>query len=374
MIRSLPIFLLATLAMALNPLAFGQIRDPLAARGEPVEPKTRLSVGYRLMFNVDFTFNGIGSGEQSPFDPTDFTANRQFADGFVGGEAGPIAPGFTNNYAFDSVDQVSDNPQSSTGRALSLRRLFTDTSGADSAASGDPKGGSGWELKWRRRMLDLDGGFSAGLIFGFGFNSLDAERSLQVQADLKSEVSRFEFPENFNLDGLEDGFDSVLAGNNAVPLLNGQPFEVVGDIDEGRQVPVDESFEIDAAAYTLRLGPVLEWQVLERLRLQMSAGFATMYLDSVFTVDQRIVFQEADATDGTGADIASSQVSRREGQWLLGAFADASAFYRINRGVEVFSGFQYQGLEGFDQPAGTRSADISLDSAVVVELGLGFTF
>lgn len=352
-------------------------REILAAATKeqsPAEKLNRLSLAYRLGFDISAKFKGLGgfSTSSSPGPATGGGISRFYDDGYnkvdiTGNNHGPGFENTTWNWGFDNNLVLPQLPGNDTIVMHSSVGL------ADgSLASSDNRPAQGCELVYDR-ILGRIGKASWGLEAGIGFNqiSLANRGTTFASVSLLSDAYRL-FGVVPPIDG-NQGYHGDYAGPGPVIAAspttdgteNGTTTRTITTIN-GAQA-ISGNYHIDAQIFALQVGPYFELPLGEKVFVSASGGFAAVRVDSKFD------FNETTSIAGVSGT-QSHTGSGRAGEFLYGGYAGGKVSYKMSDAVNVFAGAKWQDAGTYTHNLAGKRAEINVGGTVYFTAGVGFNF
>jgi len=350
--------------------------EQLLERNEDSRGRFRLKGKAGFLMRGSFTGLGmysrpLGPSGIGPGAPAG-EANRYYDDGFNLTDLGPAVDTRTGDWGFYNESQADRTGGSETITMNSSTAL------SDAAVKNvDSDIAPGVELGYLYRVRETSRG-SWGILAAFGYSFVSvSDNSLALGTEVK----------------ISDTFDgsgavipaAVYEGSQAgVPRIENDPkgARVTATIPGGSGV--GGLREIDANVLDFRLGPALEYDLSEKVTLNLSAGGVAALIDSEFSVSESTTilgnvapYALRDDVPPGGTALSPTQTtntSASDSGFVFGAFAGVDLDFEISPRTSIFVGAQYQYLQDFTQTLGARRATLHLDRALNANLGLSFSF
>jgi hypothetical protein len=319
----------------------------------PARDSNRIGISYRVGYNIDATFSGIGrSAAASNPGPMTGGVNHEYDDGYVRVDSTNNGLDLTWNWGFESPSQVSgDNLFMHSTRSL----------GGSSRSGGDDLH-HGMEATYSREL----GTYKKarwGVEGAFNYLNVAIRDNGSVGADL--EVTT----DTYDLEGI-DPFDPPGSQNPYQGTFTG-PGPLIADAPINRTVQVTPGVvtgrrELDANLFGFRVGPYIEWPIADKWTVGLNAGFALVVVDSEFDFRETV-----SPSSGTPFTVSGSG---SETDLLPGGYIGANVAYRIADSVTLFSSAQFQYAGEFKQEVQGKHAELDLGKSLFVTLGVNYSF
>jgi len=334
---------------------------------QPTEPRlNRVSVGYRVGFNISAQFKNLGQFTRSNpgSDPAMFppppSVDRTYDDGFVRVDSLNNAGGVTTFFGYDSSSQL--NGPNATATELALHSATLSPPNQSSEANDSPH--HGLEVIYNRELGRGDR-FRWGLEGGFGYSPVCIQDNSKIRGTLTIITDTYDISGLVPRGGIPPApYSGPYSGVGGVdPEIPETPTRTIDVSPPGTIIPGRR--KVDANFYNLRVGPYLEYPTQGRWSFLLSGGLALAYVDSRFTWSE---------TGTIGAVSTTAHGSERDSDILVGGYVSGTALYALNNRWNLFGSVQYQGLTDFTQKASSKEVTLSLDSSVFLVFGLGYSF
>jgi hypothetical protein len=263
-----------------------------------------------------------------------------YQDGYVGVDTSGNAGGVTWYWGYARADQVvGDNLLLTTSSAGTL---FKDI-------DKDPQ--HGVEITYARRLGEFKG-YKWGLEGGVNYMDLDF-RSRRV-AD----------PNLLSVDAFSLGSPPIVpplapyAGsfNGPGPLINATP----------TRYPVTVVSEFNPAVFGLKFGPYIERPLTKRLSVNLSGGFALVFADGDFLVQQSVTVP--------GLGTSTSRITKSDLAVLPGGYVAGSLSWAVCDSINLFTALQYQNAGRYSHNAGDKRAEIDFSNSLFLSFGFSHPF
>ncbi|RPJ34600.1 MAG: hypothetical protein EHM17_06085 [Verrucomicrobiaceae bacterium] len=320
----------------------------------------RVGLGYRAAFNISADFSGLG-GYASPNLPgapgriqgAPGTVVRSYDDGFIGIDESGNANGRTTYWGYDSDAQVS-------GDNVLMRNSGSPGTARSNDVDEEPL--NGLELSYQQ---PLGGGRNLrwGLEGALNWMNLDFDDRRSLSGDIVTTTH------SFALDGvLPPVAPPIYVGpveGPGAPQLSDTAVNA-GTSTQPGAAAITGSRSLEGNLYGMRIGPFLEYEITPRVSLDLAAGLVLGLIDSEFS--------HTDTTSLGGLGSQTVSADSRETEWLCGAYLRAQVNVKVYENISAFGGVEFNNLGTFDQRAGNAEAELDLNGAVILILGVGVAF
>jgi hypothetical protein len=314
---------------------------PFVMRGQDLhqdlpDNPNRFSFGPTFGFNFKARFyDNINPG------PAAGDANHTYNDGYVLVDSSGDAGGLTRNWGYQNASQVA-------GGNINYHAIQD-----YSSTSGNPQYGA--ELIYQRVLGPLP--FLSGdwgLETGFGFTELDLRENLGGTAPATID--------SFPLNGVIPpgaGYNGTSSGPG--PLLGDTPTRTA------TSAAVSGYQKLSGQLFSLRLGPLAEWNLTHKLTLAASVGLTL----APTKVDYD--FSETGVLAAGGGVITESGHSSKT-KLLYGPYVGAMLHYDLSKCWDVYVGARFQHLDKLDVSSGGHTAQLDPGLTVYATAGLTWKF
>ena len=306
---------------------------------------------------------------------------RAYDDGTVnldartGAGGAAVKDGLTNTWDYQFSSQVTP------GGDIAFHTY--DVTSAGAAMKGKTSSAAGWELQMGHRFRKIARKIDFSLVAGFSFSGLNAKVSGTVPAQLNTLTDVYSLngqtPPDAPYTAPTFGSQGVYDANGN-PLLNSDGSQQTRSVETSTLLAdlptrttatgvtdVRGHWQIKGASYTLRVGPLLQVPLSERIKVTFGAGAALVYVGSRYIADETADIEETTSTLQT--------VEEKDRRVLLpGYYADAGAEYWITERAGFYLGASYQKAGSFDQTLNDRTAKIDLSTTYGVQSGITLRF
>lgn len=378
-------FALAALLTLAPLVSYSQSQRELF-RPPPERRSDRINIGYRGMFGTDVEFSNVGNVALPVIQSEngDFIV-RNYDDGHVGMDStyteanGYTSDGKTAYFSYSNHERQYDpttntlnyNAYSSEGAS----RSFTEDSGM----------ATGWELQYTRFFGKKQ---RFGWMFGFSFNSFNVSNNSNTFADLRVITDHYQLdgssalPPAPYMGGLTrdaKNSDEVVVPRPLMPL---NPTSSTETFLPGEAVVVGQ-YQLRSAFFTFRTGPLYQLQFGKKFSIEIGAGVTGMFFSGEYSVFETVYpkWQLNPAGDPVVVESTHGlrnifKATERDGEWLVGIYADVTANYQWTDRVNIFGGVEYQALGNFTGTDGvsSRTVEVDMGGNAYARAGLGIKF
>lgn len=343
-------------------------------------PDNTLSVGIRVSGKAKVQFSGIGtiSNENTPTGDLTSELTRVYDNGAVGldqrldANGSPIPnDGKTNNWRFDSADQVSAD---STGIYMTSYSTVSDGTMVDAKSGPTP----GVDIEVSRRV----GGrkIKWGLQAGLGLNDINAKSTGEISASLRSLTDFYSLlgaaVPTAPYDGPVTRTDVVTNPDGSVTtiqtdittLLSELPLDRTDTLTEGG-AQINGFWQVKGAYLSARLGPWIEMPINEKIKVRASGGVSGTVIGAFMRFDERFLIP--DSTE----ELAASDQTSTDAWGMFGGYVALEGQYWLTERSGFFAGASYEAVSGDVQlRSGERLADMNVDAGAGVRFGFTTRF
>jgi hypothetical protein len=337
----------------------------MATGAQAAEWTKHFRIGLDAAFNIDATFDQSGMysvptqiGAANDTLSGDTAINRDYDDGYVRVDDTGNGGGRTSYWGFTDRSTQYD----AAAGTLTMRKAtsFT-TAGGGTTEEDAPYLGIdavyGMSTPWRERL-------SVGWEIGINFMPIDIQdrRSLAATRDETLHV----YPTGGMVPpgGGPGGFNNYNGGPSGVgPLLPDMPTAsrtqtVAGTLDGSRG--------LEGNLYTLRLGPMLRWQMTPYWALSGSAGASVAMLHADMKINETM--------NSVGAPPLTIGARNSDSDLSYGGYIGGVVTYDTGYYWEVFIGAHFVTMTDAELTGGGRRASLSLGSGLHVTAGISWSF
>ncbi len=122
--------------------------------------------------------------------------------------------------------------------------------------------------------------------------------------------------------------------------------------------------EFEANVFSWRVGPYVELPLNEKFSVSLSGGFSLAYVASDFQFFDQVALPDVPNVFGGGTD----------DDLILGGYVSGALRYRVGEAWEISGAVQFQHLEKYAHRESARAAILDMGQAVLVTLGVHYTF
>lgn len=353
-----------------QPIEETNLRIPLIPAG--LTNLNRFSFSYRMGFNYSVSFRGLGGyslgnsgpgGQRTPSgDPYNYDNGYIYPDQTTAS----AHPGYTWYYGYQA-----GTPMNSAGTQFSL---YKNTASANASETQDQNGPTeGFELNYDRQLGHI-GPIWWGVEAAFGYNHVDIHDDRPLVENLTRTTDTFQTGGGAVLNPAP--FQGTVTGPGEGDA-NGWPLVGLTPVSSSSQSVSDAasitgSRELDAQIFTFRLGPYIDLPLTHRFMATFSGGLLILDVVSQFTFNETVSINPAYSLVTLPGE--SHQGSVNSNDILLGVYASGNISYALSDHVRLVAGAQLESTDNFTQSVAGKSAVLNLEKAVLVTLGLSYSF
>lgn len=343
-------------------------------------PDNTLSVGIRVSGKAKVEFSGIGTINNVTMPTEDMTAeiNRSYTNGAVrvdqrtDANGNPVPDdGKTNNWGFESMDQVSAD-----GTGIYMTSYSTVSDGSLVNAKSGPTPGVDIEVSRRVGGRKIKWGLQAGL----GLNDINAKSTGEITASLRALTDFYSLlgaaaPEA-PYEGPVTRTDVVTNPDGSVStvqtdittLLSELPLDRTDTLTEGG-AQINGLWQVKGAYLSARLGPWIEMPLSEKIKLRASGGVSGTVIGAFMRFDERFLIP--DSTE----ELQASDQTNTDAWGMFGGYVALEGQYWLTERSGFFAGASYEAVSGDVQlRSGDRLADMNVESGAGLRLGFTTRF
>jgi len=306
-----------------------------------------LTVGPQFGLNINARFDHAGNvNPASPGPATGSGVDRTYNDGFVHVDSSGDAGSQTWNWGYQNAPQAQ-------GSTLTMHS-------ASIAAAGKSEQNSdlnpGFDLAFGHRLGTVLGG-SWGVQAAFDFTdiSIDDNHPLSGTGTLISDA--------FSL-GRTTPPQAPYSGsfNGPGPLLGDSPTRTTMT----DTIQITGQRKLDAQVCALRAGPYFEFPFGKQWSGRFGGGLAVAIVETSYSYNETMTFGSGPVINSTGSS-SGAEVG-------VGGYLDGKLLYAVTPETSFFAGAQYEYLGKFSRTAGGEQAQLDMNSAVYLLLGVQVSF
>jgi len=314
-------------------------------------------------------------------DPTGLE-NRAYNDGNVlldqrkAQDGSLVGDGLTNSWNFVNTSQATASGD------LAFHDYTSTSLGASERAKSNTA--AGWELQVGHSLGKIGRKVDFSVVGGFSFSSIDAKASAVVPGLMTTVTDVYPLygqdvptpPYSAPQSGSQYVYD---ANGNQVLDIYGNPTTTTFDNSTllGNQpnrttttnvADVQGYWQLKGAYYTLKVGPMLQVPITERIKFSVGAGVGVALVGTTYSVDE--ILQVGDVNDST----VEAKDSQSRFVMLPLYYANADAEYWVTERSGFYLGVNGQKSGSYDQSVGGRTATIDLGTTYGVQSGITLRF
>lgn len=350
----------------------------------PLVPSgNQMHFGLRVIGGPKVSFGHLGIVPSNVFTgDTQTLSNRSYNDGYVSLDArvdhngNSIDDGFTNTWKYNDSTQVTP------GGDIAFHAYSADSIGAGTHTKSGA--GAGWELRMSRNLGRIAHKIDFSIVAGFTFSDMNAKTTGDIPAQLITTTDVYSLngqpvpaapytaPSTTTVNVYDANGNPLLTSGGAIvtttvdntTLLSGLP---ISRTTTTGSTNVHGRWQIKGAYYTLRVGPMLQFPITERLKISLSAGAGMAFVGSDYLADEEIILPDTTTT------IETQEASVRSA-WMPVFYADLDAEYWLTERTGFYLGAAAQKSGSYDQTLDGRTAKIDLGSTYGVSSGFTLKF
>ena len=127
------------------------------------------------------------------------------------------------------------------------------------------------------------------------------------------------------------------------------------------------SRDFNANIWGMRLGPIFEFPIGEKVDVTLFAGMAAGWLNGTASWSQTV-------STANGTWTAYTSGSGSNNGWLWGGYAGAGLVWRFHQDWSLATGARYQNMGKFSQTYAGQQVDVNFKNAVLVTFGFRYSF
>jgi hypothetical protein len=302
-------------------------------------------------------------------------------DGRTDGNGYPKKDGWTNNWSVDFPSQINADD-----KTISFH-IYSATPMADGQTiKGRTASASGWVLEVGRSLGKIGRKVDVSLVAGFSFSGINAKRTSEVQSDLNAIVDTFTIgnqgspgapyvaPTSDSAYVYDSNGQHALNSDGSWKTIQVDNSVLLGalvkreNVTDPNHIQVSGHWQIKGAYYTLRVGPVFQLPVTERIKLSIGFGAAAAFVGSTYSVDEEIIFDDIEGGRIKYVDAATRNLV------LPLIYADGDAEYWLTERTGFYLGATYQRSKSFEETVGSHTATVDLGTTSGITSGLTLRF
>ena len=317
---------------------------------EPRSPN-RFGLSYRMGFNVPVSFKHLGGYPALSMPRYTPDGDRyNYDNGYALVDSTGNAMGYTRYWGYDRASQASGDTTVTMQRSSSLAK----------ASSNDhydvPM--SGFELTYNRELIHKKS-WRGGLEGAFGYTYMsvhDAEKR-------SSSVTRVN--DNYSLGGTEMP-SAPYTGPKSTPgpVIVASPSRTTTEIEKGASITGHRDFSADLFGF--RVGPYVDIPLSKSITLNLSGGFALVYVNSDFSYYETVTI--------AGVGSVERQASGSADDWLPGWYVAGNLSLALSESWSVFAGAQFEDVGHYTHNLKGKQATLDLSRCIFVTVGVSYSF
>jgi hypothetical protein len=130
--------------------------------------------------------------------------------------------------------------------------------------------------------------------------------------------------------------------------------------------------EFEAKIFSTRLGPYLDWSLTDRLTFSLSGGLLVQVVNSDLSFNENVSISPTVTIVGLPGE--NHHGSGSASDVLVGGYVSGRFSYSLTERLNAFAGAQFQSSGDYSQTVSGKTAVLNLSQAVLVNLGLSYSF
>jgi hypothetical protein len=345
--------------------------------------------GLRYVGGPKVTFHNVGTISGPTVLPSFFDlSTNQYADGYVGADTRTDSNGHPANDGLTNTWKVNFPSQITSDGNVAYHIYSTTAMPDGQSVQASNALAEGWELQMGHSLGRIARKVDVSIVAGFTLNSFNSRRSSGIQSQLTTLTDVYSLngqipPENFPATQPTPATTTIYDSNGQpVKSVSGDQSQLLASTPtrtivnsttnaNGTTSPttteVQGNWQIKGAYYTFRLGPMFQFPVTERLKLNLDFGAAAVLVGSTYTSNEMALVANV-VTLVTNSQVKTHTV-------LLPAwYIDADAEYWLTERAGFYLGASYQKCQSFNQQLAGESATIDMSSTSGLTSGITLRF
>ncbi len=335
----------------------------------PARNLNRFGLSYVMGFNMSASFKNLGGySSLAPGANPQRTPNGDpynYANGYIYPDATTSSahPGYTWYYGYTAGTPVR-------GTDFDLYRASARGNLSSSDNSSDPN--NGFELTYNRELGQL-GKAGWGLEIAGGYMEVDIHDSsgFRGAATRLTDTYRTGGGAQLNPAPQANPFEGPPPGSPGWPLVGLSPANSSSQTFAGAAT-VAGTREFDVHIFSARLGPYMDIPLNEHFTLSLTGGLLLEEIDSDFSFNESVTIDPSVTLVGLPAETRHGSGSAND--LLVGAYAGGKISYAFSERLAAFGGAQFRTSGDYSQTVSGKTATLDLSQALLVTLGLSYSF
>lgn len=311
-------------------------------------------IGAMTTLNVSAQFSthgtfGVSSG--APGAPGVSGVNHIYDDGFVRVDSTGDAGGVTSLWGYSNASQYNSKSQTLTFHSTSGYTINDDTKVYESPSAGLDMAYGGKIVQWGTAKIGWELGFQWQPVSLTDDHSMAAIAQREVQQFSTAGIIVPQAPYSGSATGLGPAISDVATALSTENTVTGTL--------SGRR-------KLDGSLYLLRFGPTVNWALLSRLSVSLSAGGAAGLLDERYSFNETLNFADGSKSNSSGGKGSMNAA--------FGGYAGATLHFFVQEDADIYIGAQMMSLGHQRYRVGGHEANLNLTEGVQVMAGLHWPF
>ncbi len=311
-------------------------------------------IGAMTTLNVSAQFSTHGSfgvPSAAPGAPGVSGVNHLYDDGFVRVDSTGDAGGVTSLWGYSNASQYNAKNQTLTYHSTTATTINDETKKYESPSAG-------LDMAYGGKIYQL-GSAKIGWELGFQWQPIGLSDNHTMAAVAQRTVQQFTtagiIVPQAPYSGSATGQGPVISDvATALPTENA----VAGTVSGSRK--------LDGSLYLLRFGPTVNWALLSRLSVSLSAGGAAGLLDERYSFNESLTFADGSKSNSSGSDGTLNTV--------FGGYVGATLHVFVQEDADIYVGAQIMSLGHQRYGVGGHEANLNMTEGLQVMAGLHWPF
>ncbi len=313
----------------------------------------RFNFSARAAYGITAQFKSvatISAGAAPRYTPN--YAPYNYDNGYVLTDASGNAGGQTWYWGYDSASQVS-------GNNILMSRSTTVSAGSDSTLDSRP--GFGGEISFNRLLLTREDA-RIGLEVGLSYLNLGLSGDSLSTATTTRTTDAYPFTPGTTPPAAPPAYQGTYNGPGF--LLGASPSSSLTEVLASAAVSGHQKF--DANLIGFRVGPYVEFPLIDRIGMSLSAGFALAWVSSTASWTDNVT--------QPGGGFSTLSGSGSDSRLLYGGYLGGLITVQISEHWSAGAGAQYQNLGNYQTSASGRTVEVNFTKGIYAVLSVGYSF
>ena len=304
--------------------------------------------------NVSAQFSTHGSfavSSAAPGAPGVGGVNHLYDDGFVRVDSTGDAGGVTSLWGYSNSSQYNAKNQTLTYHSTTATTINDETKSYESPSAG-------LDMAYGGKIYQL-GSAKIGWELGFQWQPVGLSDNHTMAAVAQRTVHQFStvgiVVPAAPYSGSAIGQGPVIS-DIATALMTENA--VAGTVSGNRK--------LDGSLYLFRFGPTVNWALLSRLSLSLSAGGAAGLLDERYSFNESLTFADGSKSNSSGSNGSMNAV--------FGGYAGATLHFFVQEDADIYIGAKLMSLGHQRYGIGGHEANLNMTEGLQIMAGLHWPF